>query len=321
MASGDAYTRRFDEIISDFPNKTKVIDDTIMWSPSIHDSFFQAARWLDLCGRNGIVLNPDKFVFAKGTVEFAGFEISPRTVKPCPQVIEAIKGFPKPQNITDIRSWFGLVNQVSYAFASAERMQPFRNLLKPNSKFSWTDAMDRLFEETKSLIAYEIKRGVEIFDKARPTCLATDFSKEGIGFWLLQKHCECNNNKPVCCRTGWKVVLVGSRFTSPAESRYAPIEGEALAVVDALEKTRHFVLGCPDLNILVDHKPLLKVFGDRCLEDIPNPRLRNLKEKTLRFKFNIKHVPGIRHAALMPCHATQLVRLVTLLSQTMPPRL
>ncbi|MEM7284015.1 MAG: DDE-type integrase/transposase/recombinase, partial [Pseudomonadota bacterium] len=71
----------------------------------------------------------------------------------------------------------------------------------------------------------------------------------------------------------------------------------ALAVVDALEKTRHFVLGCPDLTIAVDHRPLLKVFGDRSLEAIPNPRLRNLKEKTLKYRFRIFHVPGIRHAA------------------------
>ncbi|RUS76716.1 hypothetical protein EGW08_015519 [Elysia chlorotica] len=34
------------------------------------------------------------------------------------------------------------------------------------------------------------------------------------------------------------ITLVGSRFTSGAESRYAPIEGEALAVADALDKAR-----------------------------------------------------------------------------------
>ncbi|GFN90528.1 enzymatic polyprotein [Plakobranchus ocellatus] len=162
-------------------------------------------------------------------------------------------------------------------------MQSFRALLKPNTPFKWTNHMDNLFEETKAIIIQEIQRGVEIFDKRRPTCLATDFSKDGIGFWLLQKHCECTSSKPFCCRLGWKVTLVGSRFTSPAESTYAAIEGEALAVVDALEKILHFFLGCPNLIIAVDHRPLLKVFGDRSLEAIPNPRLRNLKEKTLKY--------------------------------------
>ena len=55
---------------------------------------------------------------------------------------------------------------------------------------------------------------------------------------------------------------MGSCFTHPAESRYAPIEGEALAVAVALTKARHFVLGCSDLTIATDHKPLLKIFGD-----------------------------------------------------------
>ena len=65
------------------------------------------------------------------------------------------------------------------------------------------------------------------------------------------------------------MTLVGSRFTHAAESRYAPVEGEALAVADALDKARYLVLGCRDLILAVDHKPLLKFLGDRALDDIP----------------------------------------------------
>ena len=89
------------------------------------------------------------------------------------------------------------------------------------------------------------------------------------------------------------MTLVGSRFTHSAESRYAPVEGEALAVADALDKSRYFVLGCDDLIVAVDHKPLLKILGDRSLEGIPNARLRNL-EKTLRYKFRLVHIPGAK---------------------------
>ena len=102
---------------------------------------------------------------------------------------------------------------------------------------------------------------------------------------------------PFCCSTGWQITLVGSRFTGSAESRYAPIEGEALAVADALDKARYFVLECNNLTVAVDHKPLLKILNDKSLEDISNTRLRNLKEKTLRYKFNIIHVPGVKHRA------------------------
>ena len=46
---------------------------------------------------------------------------------------------------------------------------------------------------------------------------------------------------------------------------------------------------------MVDHKPLLKVVGDSALDDIPNPRLRNIKEKSLRYRFRVLHIPGFRN--------------------------
>ena len=297
IASGDGYSRRYDEIVADIPQKTKCIDDTLLWADTMEESFFQAIQWLDVCGKNGITLNPDKFTFCRPEVEFAGFVITLDNVRPCGKYLQAIRDFPTPRNITDVRSWFGLVNQVAYTFSMADRMQPFRHLLKPDNPFVWDDELDKLFKESKDIITDEIEKGVTIFDKNKPTCLATDWSKDGIGFWLLQKHCTCTKTIPFCCPDGWRITLVGSRFTHPAESRYAPIEGEALAVADALDKARFFVLGCADLIVAVDHKPLLKILGDRSLDEIPNARLRNLKEKTLRYRFRIVHIPGAQNKA------------------------
>ena len=127
-ASGDGYTRRYDEITSSILNKTKCVNDTLLWSDTIEESFFQAANWLDTCGRHRITLNLEKFHFAQDEVEFAGFEITDDTLRPCKRYIRAIADFPTPQSLTDIRSWFGLVNQVSYAFSMADVMLPFREL-------------------------------------------------------------------------------------------------------------------------------------------------------------------------------------------------
>ena len=81
----------------------------------------------------------------------------------------------------------------------------------------------------------------------------------------MQKYCQCASKTPTFCNDGWKLCLVGSRFTHPAESRYAPIEGEALAVVYALHQTRYYVLGCKDLIVATDHKPLLQILNDQSL--------------------------------------------------------
>ena len=107
--------------------------------------------------------------------------------------------------------------------------------------------------------------------------------------------CTCADSRPSCCAAGWRVCGVGSRFTSSAESRYSPTEGEALGVVNALEKTRYFTLGCSRLIVGTDHKPLLGLFKTRSLDGIDTPRLRRLKERTFGWQFDIIHVPGRSH--------------------------
>ena len=101
----------------------------------------------------------------------------------------------------------------------------------------------------------------------------------------MQKYCLCEKETPRCCKTGWKFVLAGGRVTNPAESRYSALEGECLAIADALQKAKLYVLGCNNLLLATDHKPLVEVFAKN-LEDIEKPRLLTISEKTTI------HVPG-----------------------------
>ena len=85
--------------------------------------------------------------------------------------------------------------------------------------------------------------------------------------------------------------MAGSRFFKLSESRYAVVEG-ALTIVWALEQSQYFTQGCNDLLILTDHKPLVNLFCDRTLDEISNPRLFRLKQRTLLWRFSIHHKPG-----------------------------
>lgn len=295
LASGDAYTHRYDNIVKDFGDIAKCVDDVCLWGNSEEETFFKTCRYLDLCSKNGIVFNPEKFVFCEDEVEFLGFMITTNSVKPATHMLQSIQDFPVPTDISGVRSFFGLINQVSYAFSMADTMVPFRDLLKPSTPFYWDETLQKLFESAKTEILQQIVNGVNMFDKNRITCLATDWSKTGIGYFLSQKYCTCSTITPICCQNGWKIVLAGSRFTKPAESRYHPVEGEALAVAYALHKTRYYIQGCKQLIVATDHHPLLKIFGDRNLEDISNPRLLNFKEKTLPYIFQMVYVPGKKH--------------------------
>ena len=297
LASGDGYTGRYDRIVTGFGNLTKCVDDSLLWDSTLENIFFRTCKYLTLCSSHGIIFNKKKFKFGEKEVEFLGFEITSDSVRPSPTFLEAIQDFPQPRDITGIRSWFGLINQVSYAFSMTEVMQPFRALLKPSTEFKWTDELQEAFEKSKEVITEAVKDGIMTFEMDRTTCLATDWSKTGIGFALLQKYCTCSDITPICCNSGWKLVFAGSRFTSDAESRYSPVEGEALAAVFGLKRAKHFTLGCSDLVLAVDHMPLLAILGNKNLDEVENPRLQRLKEKTLRFNFKIIHVPGVKHKA------------------------
>ena len=52
-ASGDAYTKRLDDITAGIHNKIKIIDDTLLYEESIEDCFFATCRYIELCARNG----------------------------------------------------------------------------------------------------------------------------------------------------------------------------------------------------------------------------------------------------------------------------
>ena len=294
-ASNDAYTKRFDDITVGYPRVKRIVDDSILWNNDIASSFWHIVRYIKLCADHGVVFNPDKFQFAMEIIEFASFTITLDGYKPSVKLMNAIRNFPSPKNITGIRSWFGLINQTSYAFATAPKMAPFRELLKRNGKFYWDDTLEVLFQESKTEIIRCLEEGVKTFKINRPTCLTTDWSKEGTGFTLLQKHCTCQTTHPLCGSGHWKTTFAGSRFTTPAQSRYAPIEGEALALLQALGSCRMFVMGCPDLLVAVDHQPLTRIFNNRDLNEISNPRLLKMKEKTLLYRFRIMSIPGIKN--------------------------
>ena len=240
LSSGDAYNKRFDFIFMDFKDKERCVDDTIYWDVDLESHWWRTMEFLETVGNAGIILNPKKFQFAQKDVKFAGFEITCSGVKPLQKYIDAIRTFPTPSCVTDLRAWYGLTNQVSHYAQLRELVAPMRPMLKKYAKFEWTDTLDKAFEESKIKIIEAIRNGVEIFDKDRITCLSTDWSKSGIGYYLMQKHCECQSEAPGCCTSGWRITLAGSRQLKSAETRYAPIEGEMLAVVWSLEQTRYF---------------------------------------------------------------------------------
>ena len=74
----------------------------------------------------------------------------------------------------------------------------------------------------------------------------------------------------------WKFPVLLKLIPCLAKSLYAPIEGEALSVADALDKARFFILGYGNLIIAVDHLPLHKECDYRSPNYVANTILNTL---------------------------------------------
>ena len=86
-------------------------------------------------------------------------------------------------------------------------------------EWSWTDIHDRAVNQVKSLVTQAPV--LKYFDSTKGVTLQCDASDKGLGAVIMQ------NDQP---------IAYASRALTDAETRYAQIEKELLAVVYGLEK-------------------------------------------------------------------------------------
>ena len=84
------------------------------------------------------------------------------------------------------------------------------------------------------------------------------------------------------------LVQVDSHFLSEAESRYAIIDLEMLAVAWAANKCKAFLMGLQNFKVITDHNPLIPILNGHHLDGIDNSRLPWLKTKPMAFNLTAK---------------------------------
>ena len=76
------------------PAWRRCIDDTLLWSSNIEDSFIQCAKYLTFCGKEGIIFNPKKLELGKKQVNIFGFRMTQSGVLPSENQIESMSKYP-----------------------------------------------------------------------------------------------------------------------------------------------------------------------------------------------------------------------------------
>ncbi len=290
-ASSDEWCSRSDVLIAGLAWAAKIVDDILIWADSIEELLKRIAIILSRCREEKITMSRDKFTIGS-EVKFAGYIVSGTDgVKPDPEKVQAIKDLPPPENISKLRSFLGMANQLgSFIPDLSQSTMQMRSLLKKETNYVWTPEMQVEFEKAKSILTGPL--AVFPFDPTLKTRLLTDASRlHGIGYILVQfdKKEELNQDMKKGHKT--RIVQCGSYALSDAQKNYSTIEVEALAIAIALEKCDYFLRGLEHFEIVTDHKPLLGIFK-KPITEIANNRLLKFKERSSPYNFDIHWSAG-----------------------------
>ncbi|XP_043228769.1 uncharacterized protein K02A2.6-like [Amphibalanus amphitrite] len=284
ISSGDEYNRRGDAALGDIPRTLKIVDDLLLHDATYSAHLSHVVAVLRRCRETGITINPRKFQFARPSLDYCGYRISEQGYTVDDRKLQAISEFPRPENLTDLRSFLGLANQLAdFSADIASAAQPLRDLLKQHTVWRWTEQHEEAFKDVKrALVSPPV---LAFFDPQLPTKLQTDSARtRGLGFVLQQRHGDT-----------WKMVQCGSRFLTDTESRYAVVELECLACLWALRKCHIFLAGLPQFDLIVDHRPLVPILNSKRLSEIDNPRLQRMREKMSIYSFTAVWQKGASH--------------------------
>ena len=282
------YNRRMDECFEGIPGIERLVDDVIVYGRTQEELIQRTRQLLQRCREKGVSLNRQKIQFMKQEAKFAGFIVSKDGYRLDPALTEAIASFPTPTDITDLRSFFGLANQLApFSDTVAKHLLPLRELLSTKREFYWDESHQSAFIDARA--ALSSPPTLAFYDPRLVTRLSTDASKlHGMGFVLQQQQRD----------ETWSVVQAGSRFITDTETRYAAIELEMAAVVWAFKKCRLFLSGLPHIDVFVDHRPLVPIMNAKTLDQIENPRLQRLKMQLGEFgPFTAHWTRGAEHLA------------------------
>ncbi|GFS95855.1 retrovirus-related Pol polyprotein from transposon 17.6 [Trichonephila clavipes] len=226
-----------------------------------------------------IKLNSKKCLFAPQEVKIIGRLESSNGVRPDPDKVKAVRNFPTPKNICDIRSFLCLCSYFRRFIKGfrylAERLQ---SLLKRGVKFQWGPEEVEAFNSLKKALTSDPV--LMMYDESASTEIHTDASGHGIGAVLVQ----IQNNVE-------KVIAYASRTLTKAENNYSTTKKECLAIVWATNKFRPYIFG-KHFTVATDHHSLSWLIS---LKD-PSVRLARWTLRLQEHDFDVKYKTGKKHS-------------------------
>lgn len=267
-------------------------DDILIFSSSLEEHVAHLRQVMVVLRRETLFAAKQKCEWGVKSVLFLGYIVSTAGLSMDEGKVEAIRSWPAPKSISEVRSFHGLASFYRRFVANFSAIAaPLTDCMK-GTVFEWTHEAHAAFELIKQRLT--TAPVLVLPDFSATFELHCDTSKLGIGAVLSQ------NSRPV---TFFSEKLAGAR------GRYSTYDVEFYAVVQAIRHWRHYLIH-RDFIIFTDHDALKHLDSQVKV----SARHANWIAYLQQFTFTIRHKSGKlnrvadalsrRHSLLRTLHAS-----------------
>jgi len=227
---------------------------------------------------NRLFLRPEKYEFCKQWIKYLGLVISENEVSIDLVKVIGVRGWPTPENKTDIQAFLGFVNFYwRFIRDFSTKARPLFDLTCSKQVWTWSGKEQAAFEDLKTAVT--TAPVLVSPQESDPFRIKADSSDFATGAVLSQQ--SMTDGK-------WHPVAFYSKSLSSMERNYKIHDKEMLAIIRALEEWRHFLEGATYLvEIWTDHKNLEYFMRAKKL----NRRQARWSLYLARFDFLLHHHP------------------------------
>ena len=217
--SQDVFQLQMDAILEQCPGVIGIHDDMVIFGVDQEDHDANLINLLNVCQKEGLVLNSKKLELRRERVTFFGAEYSAQGMHSDPKKVQGITEMTAPMDKQQLQSFLGMVNYMGTFIPNlSHHTELLWTMLKKDNVFHWEEQQTWSFQQVKTLIVKANTTPLRYYDRNLPVTVQADASLRGLEACLIQKH----------NREDQKIAFA-SKSLMDAETRYANIERELLA--------------------------------------------------------------------------------------------
>ena len=284
-SSPSIFQRAMDSLVQGIPHVVVYLDDILITGETETEHLANFNEVLKRLSKAGLRLKRNKCTFQASEVVYLGHKVDAQGLHPTEEKIKAIRDAPEPSNITELRSFLGIVNYYAKFLPNLSTvLAPLHKLLNKNSTWHWNKACAKAFLSIKKML--KSSKVLVHYDPNQEIVMACDASPYGVGA-VLSHVLPDGNEHPIC---------FASRTLTAAEKNYSQLDKEGLAVIFGVKKFHQYLYGRP-FKIYTDHKPLVSLFNEnKTIPLMASARMLRWGLTLNAYDYSITYRPGHSNA-------------------------